>query len=120
MRDFLHWLAGRRRPDHIYPSEMSWRLFWRVSLCVVLHGDDDSDRRPSDHHEAWLVLRGYGMANGRWLRPGSIVFVRAGRANVLQLCSPTTYEARLFDLPWMEQSEIRYNTEARLWLLTLS
>ena len=120
MRDFLHWLAGRRRPDRIYPSEMSWRLFWRVSLRVVLHGDSAEDRRPADHHELWLVLRGYGVTADRWIRPGSLVFVRARKPCVLHLCSARTYEDRLFDLPWMEQSEIRYNTEKRLWLLTLS
>lgn len=119
MRDFLHWLAGRRRPDRIYAAEMSWRLFWRASLCVVLHGDDEGDGRPCDRHELRVVLSGFGLANRRWLSPGSVLFVRAGSPCAIRLIEAETYEDRLLDLPWMEPSEIRYNTEKRLWLLTL-
>lgn len=113
-----------RRPDFTDTTSMTWRLFTlfglHVDLCVVFYSDDPNDDRPADHSTLMILLKGVVRFNKSWIEAIDAVIERAGQRSNLQLPPSQTYEECLFDLPWMEQPDIKYDCDRRAWLLVIS
>ena len=119
MRRLLTWYANRRRPDVAEDFGYAWRLLPRVHLVVVAYSDDEDDNRPLEGHQAWVVLSGRVLVNGRgWQRAGIGL---KGRPQRFTLPEARTYEESLLDLHgWMGGEDILHDTGHQAWLLTIS
>ena len=113
-------MINSRRPDIVDDVSMTWRILPHVHLTVVLYSDENDDARPLDHGGIAVLLKGGCRINHYWHFAPSIVRLRKGQPFNVKLRPARTYEEGLFDLRWMEQRDIHYNTERRLWLLTIT
>lgn len=114
----------KRRPDFTDDTSFTWRLFKMFGvafdLCVVFYSDDREDDRPADRSVLLVLLKGVCQYNRTWLDSPDVLIERAGKRCNLQLFPAQSYEETLFSLPWMEQADMKYDTDRRAWFLVVS
>jgi hypothetical protein len=143
LQRIANWLITRRAADHITPYGMLWLLFNNryIGLGVSLLTDNPSgDTNIHPHSGASIVLSGavvrhsrgdrqkrgprdyvYTDDEGRWLcwtqGVGETNVWIKGQAHKWELQSPAKYEERILDLPWMDPTTVRTDTQRQAVLL---